>query len=105
MRKVFAKHLPYTDGHVGKVTADMEVFGSPTIRVMKFDRKLFALEGSHRLAIAHEKDIVPKLVIQEEDESLIPDGHWKKVAKTLPKYLFKECLVLDLNVFKGKKYG
>lgn len=99
MRSVYAKHLPYADGHLARVAADMDVAGEPTIRCVDRGGKLFALEGSHRLALAFERGMVPKIVIviQDTDESL--DAFWDRVAPELPRYDFDHVNVLDLKVF------
>jgi hypothetical protein len=89
MRTVYAKHLPYDDGHLGKVAADMDHHGAPTIRVVEFDGELYAIEGSHRLAVAKERDIAPKLVVETTEDDALPSGHWKRVAATLPAYTFE----------------
>lgn len=99
MKRVFAKHLPYEDGHLGEVSNDMDVYGAPTIRVMKVNNDYYALEGSHRLAVAHYRGEIPKLVIEIEDKDSLPDHHWLSVAKTLPLYEFTKAMVLDLNNF------
>jgi hypothetical protein len=104
MKKVYAKHLPYDDGHLGKVYHDMLVAGPPTIRVMQLDDKdeFYALEGSHRLALAHQLGIILKLVIEIEEKEHLPLEHWFKVAKSLPYYQFQSCYVLDLKNVKQK---
>ena len=96
MRRVYAKHLPYTNGHYGIVFNEMELTEGPTIRVMDFQGKLCAIEGSHRLAAAHELNLVPKLVIQNEDLDGMED-HWAKIVETLPYYDFDHVRVLDLR--------
>jgi hypothetical protein len=97
--RVYAKHEPYTDGHLGMVTEEMRQRGAPTIRVMRFNGELYATEASHRLASAHAQGIEPNLVIELEDVSAVPDEHWLKVTKTLPCYDFEHVHVLDLKEF------
>lgn len=100
MRTVYAKHLPYDDGHLGVVMDEMEITGAPTIRVIEFEDKLFAIEGSHRLAAAYYLELEPKLVIMEEDVGGLEES-WRKVAKTLPTWAYTFSHVLDLRkVFK-----
>ena len=100
MRTVYAKHLPYNNVHLDLVIAEMILTGAPTIRVTEFEGKLFAIEGSHRLAAAHKMGLEPKLVIMEEDVGGL-EANWQKVAKTLPIYEYKFAHVLDLRkVFK-----
>jgi hypothetical protein len=98
---VRAKHLPYEDGHLGKVGADMDVAGAPTIRVVEFDGELYAVEGSHRLAQAHHRGETPKLVIEATDTDDDRDGYWRRVAATLPLYEFPHAFVLRLSDFGG----
>lgn len=102
MKSIFAKHLPYENGHLGEVTHDMIEMGEPTIRVMKYQNEYYALEGSHRIAAAHHLGKIPKLVIEIEETNTLPDSHWDKVSNTLPEYEFSHFLVLDLNSFKGE---
>jgi hypothetical protein len=52
MKTIYAKHEPYTDGHYDEVMREMEVQGQPTIRCVERNGQLYALEGSHRLAVA-----------------------------------------------------
>lgn len=98
---VRAKHAPYENGHLGKVGADMDVAGAPTIRVVEFDGELYAIEGSHRLAQAHHRGLEPKLVIEAVEPEAVPSDHWRKVADTLPIYEFPHALVLRLSDFQG----
>ncbi len=98
---VYAKHPPYWDGHLAKVAHDMEVAGTPTIRVVQRALKVFfALEGSHRLFLAHEQGHVPKLVTQEEELGEDCDTFWQRVAPTLPCYEFPLVRVLNLSSFR-----
>lgn len=98
MTVIYAKHLPYTNGHYGEVLDEMRWIGPPTIRVMNFNGKLCALEGSHRLAAAHELGLTPKIVILEKDEtSEDMIDWWENVTKSLPIYEFDFVLKLDLE--------
>lgn len=100
MTKVVAKHLPYENGHLGEVTRDMALQGPPTITVVKFGEKLYALTGSHRLAAAEHLGLIPKIVIEPAEAAALPDEHWRKVAETLPEYEFDHVLALDLSEFE-----
>lgn len=89
MTKIYAKHPPYDDGRLGEVGAEMDCAGTPTIRVREIDGNLFALEGSHRLAQAHHRGMIPKVIILEPDlpgDSAIPSD--------LPEYDFDCVLAL-----------
>ena len=101
MQNIRAKHLPYENGHLGKVVQEMIVQGAPTIRVMSFNGELYATEGSHRLAAAHYLGEVPKLVVEIEETDTLPDNHWEKVSTQLPIYEFEHVLVLDLKAFNA----
>lgn len=103
MKTVFAKHLPYENGHLGEVTNDMKFMGAPTIRVMKYNNNFYALEGSHRLAAADYLNETPKLVVEIEEKQSLPTEHWDRVATNLPRYDFNHALVLDLNNFVKDK--
>ncbi len=83
MIDVYAKHPPYEDGHLGEVVADMQRLGAPTIRVIWYDGKLMALEGSHRLAACHHLGLTPLLLIEEPD---LPDTSTAGALPTLPAY-------------------
>jgi hypothetical protein len=96
---VRAKHFPYEDGHLGQVVADMKLHGAPTLRVVKFQGDLYALEGSHRLAAAAYLGVIPKVVIEQTEVNSLPDGHWEKVGGGLPEYEFGHVLALDLAEF------
>lgn len=101
--RIFAKHPPYKDGHLGEVALDMEHAGAPTIRVVRFDGAFYALEGSHRLALAHENGLVPKIVVLDPDADPATDGcddFYRKVRSTLPVYEFDHVLVLEEKTFK-----
>ena len=100
MTKVHAKHPPYEDGHLGKVVDEMRQLAAPTIRVVRFRGELYATEGSHRLAAACYLGIIPKLWIDEEEVTTLPDEHWVKVADGLPAYEFDHVLALEPKDFK-----
>ena len=96
MFKVYAKHLPYEDGHLGKVVEDMRTQGAPTIRVVEYKGYYFALEGSHRIAAAHYLNLTPNFVVLEPDAEGI---NWDPVVVTLPQYEFPFAEVLCLYQF------
>ncbi len=102
MRTIYAKHEPYKNGHIADVAAVMDVAGQPTIRAIERNGDLYALEGSHRLALCFERGIEPKIVleIRDTDESL--DSFWDRVAPDLPRYDFDTVHVLDLTKFLVK---
>lgn len=102
MRTVYAKHFPYDDDHLGVVIDEMKLTGAPTIRVIEFEDKLFAIEGSHRLAAAHHLELEPKLVIMEEDVEGLEES-WRKVAKTLPTWSYTFAHGLDLRKIAANK--
>lgn len=85
--RVFAKHEPYTDGHLGKVTAEMRQKGPPTINVVDWRGDLYAFEGSHRLAAAHHLGLIPVLVPHYPDRvDPADEAYWEGVRGTLPHY-------------------
>lgn len=97
---VFAKHPPYDDGHLGRVAADMNVAGIPIIRVMEFDGAFIALEGSHRISLAHRYGMEPRLVVEIADSCAVPDSVLYRVKMTLPRYEFQHAWVLRLGDVK-----
>lgn len=97
MMRVVAKHLPYDDGHLAEVLDTMRLCGAPTIRVVRFDGDLLALEGSHRLAAAHQLGLEPRLVVLETGESAL-DAWFRCIARPrLPSYEFDRVWLLDIN--------
>jgi len=102
MTKIYAKHLPYGDGHLEEVRAEMELAGVPTIRCIRYKEGIFALEGSHRLALAHSQGVIPKIfILNAEDETAGScDGFYDRVIAILPVYDFAHVLVLSENDFR-----
>lgn len=98
MTVIYAKHPPYLDGHLGRVAHDMDVAGAPTIRAIEYHGELFALEGSHRLALTHARGVPPKVVLLEPDAAGC-DEFFDRVRATLPRYEFDHVLILDLARF------
>lgn len=97
--RIYAKHLPYEDGHLEKVSLDMEHAGDPTIRVISFENNFIALEGSHRLFLAHKYGLVPKIIILEPDVDMGADTRYRDLMKTLPHYDFDYVLKLHEKAF------
>lgn len=100
MRTVYAKHEPYEDGQLAEVLQEMRVLGAPTIRVIERDGLFFALEGSHRLAAAHELGIEPNLVVLTPDAGEDLETFWGRIAPGLPLYDFESVQVLHLAAFE-----
>lgn len=101
--RIYAKHLPYADGHLEKVSLDMEHAGDPTIRVIEFENNLIALEGSHRLFLANKYGLVPKVIILEPDFDLGNNERYKHLMETLPYYDFDYVLKLHEKDFYAVK--
>lgn len=99
MRTVYAKHEPYTTGHLADVVAEMRDRGAPTIRVVQRGPIFYALEGSHRLAAAHYLGLEPKIVVEIEEAGETLDAFWDRVAPTLPRYDFEHIHTLELKRF------
>lgn len=97
MKRVYAKHLPYENGHLGEVCNLMMWAREPTLRCIKRDSSYFLLEGSHRIASCDYLGLTPKLVILQEDLGDTLDEFWNNLEHTLPCYEFKEVLELDLR--------
>jgi hypothetical protein len=98
---IYSKHLPYTDGHLARIVDEMQYTGAPTLRVSKFRDKLFALEGSHRLAACHALGLEPKLVILEHDCDDTLDEFYDKVSRALPAYEFTHAYILEVKDCNG----
>ena len=97
MKKVYAKHLPYKNGHYAKVYKEMELNDDgPIIRVIKTDNEEYcAVEGSHRIASAHSQGKVPRLIVLEPDVFGISDDWWDNIKNTLPLYEFDFVFVMN----------
>lgn len=98
MTRIHAKHEPYTDGHLGPVIDEMQHCGAPTIRAIEYRGNLFALEGSHRLAVAWATGLVPKIIVLKADAGDGLDQHWGEVSG-LPVYEFDHLLVMREEAF------
>lgn len=76
MTTIYAIHGTDADKLAG-VVAEMETLGAPTIRVVDCGDHYMALEGSHRLAAAHELGLDPVLVIHDQDDIIdISEFDW-----------------------------
>lgn len=100
LTRIYAKHPPYRDGHLGRVAHDMDLAGAPTIRAIRFGGELFALDGSHRLALAHERGVPPKVIILEPDAAGCEE-FFERVRGSLPAYDFDYVLALEEVAFDG----
>lgn len=67
MPTIYAIHAPKAD-QIKAVVAEMKALGAPAIRVVDCGDYYMALEGSHRLAAAHELGLTPDLVVFEQDD-------------------------------------
>ena len=54
--------------HLEEVKAQMETIGAPSIRVFCTGEAYIAIEGSHRVAAAHELNIIPDFIVVEESD-------------------------------------
>ena len=101
LKKVYAKHLPYKNGHYAKVYKEMELNDDgPIIRALKMgDDEYCAVEGSHRIASTHSQNKIPRLVILEPDVVGVPDYWWEAVKDTLPCYEFDFVFVMNEKDF------
>ena len=93
MTRIYAKHPPYTDGHLGEVALDMDHAGEPTIRAVEFRGELFALEGSHRLYLSYERGLIPRIIVLEPDVTGC-EAFFEAIRYTLPPYDFPHVLAL-----------
>lgn len=100
MTKVYAKHLPYEDGHLAKVYLEMILSGTPTLSAVRFRGELFLLEGSHRAACANELGLIPKLIVFEPDFTSEEDKYYNRIKDTLPVYEFDHVLIMNVKDFE-----
>lgn len=66
---IYAIHDTNPD-KLAEVTAEMRERGAPTIEVVDCGDYYMALEGSHRIAAAHALNLMPKLIIREQDDEI-----------------------------------
>lgn len=68
--------LPHGDINKNKletIKSQMKYYGSPTIRCVKKDMFLFALEGAHRIQAAYESGIEPKIELIKYEKNVFID--------------------------------
>lgn len=85
--KIYAKHLPYEDGHLGEVVQEMRERGMPWLFVIPVRDGYLALEGSHRLAAAHYLGCGVGIHVLQPDVEDSPID-WERLLPTLPSYEF-----------------
>lgn len=88
MTTIFAPHLPDAQ-KLAAVTAEMERLGAPTIRAVWCGDHYKAIEGSHRLAAAHDLGITPE--IDALDESAVVEHDMEELPTP--------CAALDIIVY------
>jgi hypothetical protein len=96
MKRIYAKHEPYTTGQLGDIVQELEIYGPPTIRCAVFKDSLFAVEGSHRLAGCSYLGLEPKIVIEDNYVDGL-ENFWEEVIPKLPFYEFEHVHILDLD--------
>jgi hypothetical protein len=74
MISVYAIHKPFAD-KLSEVIAQMQMLGTPTIKVVDCGDYFMALEGSHRLAAASILGLTPNFVVYEQDDNLDISGY------------------------------
>ena len=101
MKRVYAKHLPYRNGHYPKVYHEMTLNDDgPIIRVLQTDKDEYcAVEGSHRIASAHSQGKIPRLIVLEPDAIGLSNEWWDSIKKTLPLYEFESVFVMKEKDF------
>jgi len=66
---IYTIHAPEAN-KLSAVKTEMQRLGAPIIRVVNCGDYYMALEGSHRIAAAHDLGIEPELVVYDQDDSL-----------------------------------
>lgn len=95
MKKVYTKHLPYTNGHYADVYHEMTLNDGPIIRAVKVaDDDYCAIEGSHRIAACHDQGKDLRLLVVTPDASEDLGEHWASIKATLPCYEFEHVFVM-----------
>ena len=80
MTMIYAIHAPSAD-RLAAVKAEMLVLGVPTIQVVDCGDHYMALEGSHRLAAAHELGFIPELIVYSQEDVLdVTQYDWYEAA-------------------------
>ncbi len=73
---IYSIHAPKED-HLLAVTEEMRAMGAPTIRVVDCGDYFMALEGSHRLAAAHNLGLTPNFEVFADQEVIdITEFDW-----------------------------
>lgn len=93
--RIFAKHLPYDDGHLAEVVEEMQLAGAPTVHCVRWKGNLYAMTASHRLAAAKLLDLEPKVVLHEMDAGEDLDGFFGGVVSSLPSYHFRHIHIME----------
>lgn len=95
IKRVYAKHLPYKNGHYPIVYHEMTLNDGPIIRVLKTgDNEYCAVEGSHRIASCHSQNKIPRLIVLEPESDTVPEEWWNNIRKTLPCYEFESVFIM-----------
>jgi hypothetical protein len=69
MMTIYAPHQPI-DEHLRLVMSQMQTLGAPQIRAWYSGDAWYAIEGSHRLAAAHELGLEPEIIEVEYDAEI-----------------------------------
>lgn len=99
MTTIYAKHEPYDAPHFFQVWNEMQLCGAPTVRCVRHDGKLYALDSSHRLAAAHRLCLPVKVVVEQVDCGEELSAFWRRVAPDRPAYDFVDATCLELEAF------
>lgn len=99
MTTIYAKHEPYDGQHLYTVLQEMTLCGAPTVRCVRHDGKLYALDSSHRLAAAAKLMLAPKIVVETMDCGEELSTFWHRVAPDRPRYDFVDATCLELDAF------
>jgi len=74
MTTIYTIHAADND-KLTQIIAEMQMLGTPTIKVVDCGDHYMALEGSHRIAAAHRLGLTPTLIVHEQDEMLEISGY------------------------------
>jgi hypothetical protein len=83
---IYAPHGPNPEQLI-RVKAQMQTLGAPAIRAYYSGDAWYAIEGSHRLAAAHELGLEPE-IIEVEYDAVISDHDFPDLDDT--------CAVADI---------
>jgi hypothetical protein len=75
MMTIYAPHSPNPE-QLAEVKVQMQTLGAPQIRAYYNGDCWLAIEGSHRLAAAHELGLEPE-IIEVEDDAVISDHDYE----------------------------